>query len=46
VIRFLAPLTIPDSLLKDGCKLLEQALHEATESLGRGSTTSTTAQPA
>jgi len=33
-------------LLKDGCKLLEQALHEATESLGRGSTTSTTAQPA
>jgi 4-aminobutyrate aminotransferase/(S)-3-amino-2-methylpropionate transaminase len=46
VIRFLAPLTIPDALLKDGCKLLEQALHEATQSLGRGSTTSVSAQPA
>jgi 4-aminobutyrate aminotransferase len=28
VIRFLAPLTIPDALLKEGCHLFEQALEE------------------
>jgi 4-aminobutyrate aminotransferase / (S)-3-amino-2-methylpropionate transaminase / 5-aminovalerate transaminase len=28
VIRFLAPLTIPDALLKEGCNLFEQALEE------------------
>jgi 4-aminobutyrate aminotransferase/(S)-3-amino-2-methylpropionate transaminase len=30
VIRFLAPLTISDALMKEGFKLLEQALHEVT----------------
>jgi len=28
VIRFLAPLTIPDALLKEGFRLFEQALDE------------------
>ncbi len=28
VIRFLAPLTIPDAQLKEGCNLFEQALEE------------------
>jgi 4-aminobutyrate aminotransferase/(S)-3-amino-2-methylpropionate transaminase len=28
VIRFLAPLTIPDALLKEGCHLFEVALQE------------------
>jgi 4-aminobutyrate aminotransferase / (S)-3-amino-2-methylpropionate transaminase / 5-aminovalerate transaminase len=28
VIRFLAPLTIPDALLKEGCSLFERALEE------------------
>src|SRR4029077_13793584 len=28
VIRFLAPLTIPDNHLKEGCHLFEQALEE------------------
>jgi 4-aminobutyrate aminotransferase / (S)-3-amino-2-methylpropionate transaminase / 5-aminovalerate transaminase len=28
VIRFLAPLTIPDALLKEGCNVFEQALEE------------------
>jgi 4-aminobutyrate aminotransferase len=28
VIRFLAPLTIPDALLKEGCNVFEQALNE------------------
>ncbi|MGH8277791.1 MAG: aspartate aminotransferase family protein, partial [Steroidobacteraceae bacterium] len=28
VIRFLAPLTIPDALLKEGCNIFEQALEE------------------
>jgi len=28
VIRFLAPLTIPDALLKEGCNIFEQALNE------------------
>jgi 4-aminobutyrate aminotransferase / (S)-3-amino-2-methylpropionate transaminase / 5-aminovalerate transaminase len=28
VIRFLAPLTIPDALLKEGCQLFERALEE------------------
>jgi 4-aminobutyrate aminotransferase/(S)-3-amino-2-methylpropionate transaminase len=35
VIRFLAPLTIPDALLKEGFKLLEQALHDAVDMSGR-----------
>ena len=30
VIRFLAPLTISDALLKEGCNLFEQALEEVT----------------
>jgi 4-aminobutyrate aminotransferase-like enzyme len=30
VIRFLAPLTIPDALLKEGFNLLEQSLDEVT----------------
>jgi 4-aminobutyrate aminotransferase / (S)-3-amino-2-methylpropionate transaminase / 5-aminovalerate transaminase len=30
VIRFLAPLTIPDALLKEGFRLFELALDEAT----------------
>jgi 4-aminobutyrate aminotransferase/(S)-3-amino-2-methylpropionate transaminase len=30
VIRFLAPLTISDALLKEGCHLFEQSLEEAT----------------
>jgi acetylornithine/succinyldiaminopimelate/putrescine aminotransferase len=30
VIRFLAPLTIPDALLKEGFHLLEAALNEVT----------------
>jgi 4-aminobutyrate aminotransferase / (S)-3-amino-2-methylpropionate transaminase / 5-aminovalerate transaminase len=30
VIRFLAPLTISDALLKEGCHLFEQALEEVT----------------
>ena len=29
VIRFLAPLTIPDALLKEGFNIFEQALDEA-----------------
>jgi len=33
VIRFLAPLTIPDALLKEGCHLFEQALEEV---VGKG----------
>jgi 4-aminobutyrate aminotransferase-like enzyme len=28
VIRFLAPLTISDALLKEGCSVFEQALEE------------------
>jgi len=35
VIRFLAPLTIPDALLKEGFKALEQALHDALNSVER-----------
>ena len=35
VIRFLAPLTIPDALLKEGFKLLEQALHDAVHMSAR-----------
>ncbi|HVH82768.1 MAG TPA: aminotransferase class III-fold pyridoxal phosphate-dependent enzyme, partial [Steroidobacteraceae bacterium] len=30
VIRFLAPLTISDGLLKEGCHVFEQALEEVT----------------
>ena len=37
VIRFLAPLTISDALLKEGFKLLEQALYEATQAAERRS---------
>ena len=37
VIRFLAPLTIPDALLKEGFKLLEQALHDALNGAARES---------
>jgi 4-aminobutyrate aminotransferase/(S)-3-amino-2-methylpropionate transaminase len=38
VIRFLAPLTIPDALLKEGFNLFEQALQEVA-----GSSIATTA---
>jgi 4-aminobutyrate aminotransferase/(S)-3-amino-2-methylpropionate transaminase len=34
VIRFLAPLTISDALLKEGCHLFEQALEEVTGATG------------
>jgi 4-aminobutyrate aminotransferase/(S)-3-amino-2-methylpropionate transaminase len=40
VIRFLAPLTIPDALLKEGFNLFEQALQEVT---GTASITTTAA---
>jgi len=35
VIRFLAPLTISDALLKEGCNLFEQALEEVAGSGAR-----------
>src|SRR5688572_6586341 len=35
VIRFLAPLTIPDALMKEGFNLLEQALDDAVRSTGQ-----------
>ena len=34
VIRFLAPLTIPDAVLKEGFHLLEAALNEVTHGAG------------
>jgi 4-aminobutyrate aminotransferase / (S)-3-amino-2-methylpropionate transaminase / 5-aminovalerate transaminase len=34
VIRFLAPLTIADALVKEGCNLFEQALGEAVQGTG------------
>jgi 4-aminobutyrate aminotransferase/(S)-3-amino-2-methylpropionate transaminase len=35
VIRFLAPLTIQDALMKEGFNLLEQALDDAVKSTGQ-----------
>jgi 4-aminobutyrate aminotransferase/(S)-3-amino-2-methylpropionate transaminase len=43
VIRFLAPLTIPDALLKEGFKLLEQALHDALHGAERESSATVSA---
>jgi 4-aminobutyrate aminotransferase / (S)-3-amino-2-methylpropionate transaminase / 5-aminovalerate transaminase len=43
VIRFLAPLTISDALLKEGFNLFEQALQEVASTSGRAPNIATTA---